>query len=273
MTEQVADQFHEETGSGDPAVVLIHGGMCDHRDWDRLAPMLARNCRVVRLDLRGHGRSDNRPAGSIKAWTGDVLDLIGLLRLHRPILVGHSMASRIVAEAAASAPDAIGGVILLDGSRSHGGHAAPLPAEPGAKASLDEIIELTIGPFADAEARAAVHRRMAAASPVTMSACVAAMREWDLERADQAFAAIPASVPVLAIQSTYHDAATPRSSFADPGASSPYLDFLRQAVPHLSITVLPAAGHFTMLERPELVADLIAAFAEQVRDTHQKGDV
>jgi pimeloyl-ACP methyl ester carboxylesterase len=43
-------------GSG-PVVVLIHGFQMDLREWDEVAPIVAKSHRVVRYDLRGHGRS------------------------------------------------------------------------------------------------------------------------------------------------------------------------------------------------------------------------
>ncbi len=258
----------EQTGSGLPPIVLVHGGMCDHRDWDRLVPLLVGQHIVVRPDLRGHGLSTGDMAGcTVEGWANDLLALTEAVGLRRPVLVGHSLASRIVVEAAACAPAAIGGVVLLDGSRSHGGHAAAPPASPDPPASLVAVIEATIGPHADAEARNAVRQRMASASPEIMAACVAAMRDWDLGRADAAFAALAGKMPVLAIQSTYHDLANPRRSLERPDASSPYLDFLRETMPQLEISVLVNAGHFTMLERPEVAAGLIHAFAERIRET------
>ena len=260
--------FHEVAGAGSPSIVLVHGGMCDHRDWDRLVPLLTGQHTVVRLDLRGHGRSfGDRTDYTIEGWAADLLALTRHLGLERPVLVGHSMASRVVAEAASSAPKAVGSVVLLDGSRSHGGHAAPPPAVPGPPASLDAIIAATIGPYADGEARSGVHARMASATPEIMVACVSAMREWDLGRADRAFAALAGTMPVLAVQSTYHDATTPRRAFENPGTSSPYLDFLREAVPQLEVAILPGTGHFAMLERPETVAKLIHAFVGRGRKT------
>ncbi|MBU6269250.1 MAG: alpha/beta hydrolase, partial [Sphingomonadales bacterium] len=167
---------YEVAGSGDPAIVLVHGGMCDHRDWDRLVPLLAARHRVVRLDLRGHGRSGGGPEGcTVAGWAADVRALIGELGLRRPVLVGHSLGTRIVVEAAQAGD--VAGVVLLDGSRAYQREV------PGAAATLDDVIADTIGPFADDEARGAVHARMAGARPEVMAACVAAMKAWDPVRA------------------------------------------------------------------------------------------
>ena len=107
-----ADIFHDQPGTDGPAIVLVHGGMCDHHDWDRMLPSLAAKHTVVRLDLRGHGRSTGDAADcTVEHWAADVLALIAALGLAPAILVGHSLASRIVAEAAVQNPGAVAGLV------------------------------------------------------------------------------------------------------------------------------------------------------------------
>ena len=47
----------QEEGDGE-AVVLLHAGICDARMWDDQWPDLTRSRRVLRLEMRGFGRSD-----------------------------------------------------------------------------------------------------------------------------------------------------------------------------------------------------------------------
>jgi pimeloyl-ACP methyl ester carboxylesterase len=49
--------YYEVHGASGPAVVLVHGAMCSHRDWVNQACHLSGDCTVVTLDLRGHGWS------------------------------------------------------------------------------------------------------------------------------------------------------------------------------------------------------------------------
>lgn len=64
-----ADLYYEISGDG-PAVVLLHGGLCDLRQWDDLALRLAGERRVIRYDRRGHGRSSfpQEPYGTSRIW-------------------------------------------------------------------------------------------------------------------------------------------------------------------------------------------------------------
>ena len=48
---------YEESGQGHP-VVLLHGGALDRRMWDDQVPAFERRHRVIRVDARGHGRSE-----------------------------------------------------------------------------------------------------------------------------------------------------------------------------------------------------------------------
>ena len=243
-------------------LVLVHGGMCDRADWDRLAPHLPANHPVLRLELRAHGRSTGAPESfTIAAAAADLVALLRHLALAPAILVGHSLGARVVAEAAAQAPQCAARLVFIDGSRAEGGRAAPTPPQtvPPMAASLATIIDATIGPHADADARARIHATMAAASPELMAACIAALGEWDRTRADTVYPGL--ACPVLALQSTYHDRHTPRRTFECREETSNFLDFLREAVPDLAVAVFPRCGHFIMVEHPAEVARHIAKFA------------
>jgi len=100
---------HETAGSG-PAVVLVHAGICDGRMWDPQWRSLAADHRVVRLDLRGFGRSPLPPDGF--AHARDLLDVMDAAGVDRAALVGASMGGRVVLEAAVAAPQRVTALVL-----------------------------------------------------------------------------------------------------------------------------------------------------------------
>src|SRR5262245_12602486 len=60
-------------GSGEPALVLIHGWSCDSNYWREQVPELARKYTVVTVDLAGHGGTDgNRTDWSMPRFGQDV---------------------------------------------------------------------------------------------------------------------------------------------------------------------------------------------------------
>ena len=100
-----AQLYYQLSGQTGPVVVLIHGGGCTHADWHAVTETLASDHRVLAMDLRCHGASGGGIADcSIDLWAADVNRLIDALGLAPAVLVGHSLASRIVVEAAWQRP-------------------------------------------------------------------------------------------------------------------------------------------------------------------------
>jgi pimeloyl-ACP methyl ester carboxylesterase len=93
--------FHQLDGEGE-AVVLVHAGICDSRQWDDQWPTFTAVHRVLRIDLRGFGRTPqgDEPYSS----AGDVLALLDRLGIERAALVGTSMGGRVALEAAIARP-------------------------------------------------------------------------------------------------------------------------------------------------------------------------
>jgi pimeloyl-ACP methyl ester carboxylesterase len=104
-------------GSG-PAVLLLHGLASNARIWDGVGPRLAgAGLRVVALDLRGHGASDQPGSGYDFAGVGrDLAAALHGLGLERPLLVGHSWGADVALQFAADRPGAVAGLALVDGA-------------------------------------------------------------------------------------------------------------------------------------------------------------
>jgi 3-oxoadipate enol-lactonase len=73
---------------GAPPLVLIHGLGLDSRVWDAILPTLSRH-RVLRLDLRGHGRSDTpAPPYAMGTLIRDVERLMTHVALKDAVVLG-----------------------------------------------------------------------------------------------------------------------------------------------------------------------------------------
>ena len=128
--------WYEETGSGEP-LVLLHEGVVDSRIWARVVPLLADRFRVVAYDQRGYGRSP--------MWDGPyspVDDLLGVLDaagIERATLVGASRGGRIALSAALVAPERVGGLVLLGSGLP--GHPVTIEGTPEQEARWEDAEE------------------------------------------------------------------------------------------------------------------------------------
>lgn len=253
--------FHKIEGDGPVALVLVHGAMCDHRNWDRMVPHLSGEFTVARLDLAGHGKSPAAPEDcSMDRWAADVNALAASFGFARTLLVGHSLGGRVVAHAAAAAPQPLAGVVLLDGSRMDYPDLTEPPGwqpEQRTRVDFDELI----GPYATPEVRTEIRSGMDRRSRPVFAAIGEELQAWDTLHAERAYGALAGRTPLLAVQSTYHDRYTRRYSLTDPQEDTRYLANLRRLVPQLETRILTGAGHFPMMERPAEVAEAIARFA------------
>lgn len=100
-----------------PAFLLVHGLASNARMWDGVAARLAeRGHAAATVDLRGHGRSA-KPDGPYDVATvaDDVATLIGALAWQRPVVAGQSWGGNVVLELAHRHPDAVRGIVCVDG--------------------------------------------------------------------------------------------------------------------------------------------------------------
>src|SRR5215472_4196494 len=110
------DMHVVEDGQPDaPAVLLVHGTAGSTAWWDPVVPALAGACRVIGVDLLGHGRSSS-PAGGydIPAHArrvGAALDRIGAGRV---TVIGHSMGCMVAMALAEQRPDKVAALGLID---------------------------------------------------------------------------------------------------------------------------------------------------------------
>jgi len=98
-------------------VLLCHGwGACVY-GWSGTLPVLgAAGYRAIAVDLRGHGRSDERdPRSSYTTaeMTAQLAAIVVALGIDRPVLAGHSMSGRITLQYALDQPGRVRGLALL----------------------------------------------------------------------------------------------------------------------------------------------------------------
>jgi pimeloyl-ACP methyl ester carboxylesterase/membrane protein DedA with SNARE-associated domain len=97
-----------------PVIVLLHGSPGNSRDFNSLAPHLAKHFRVIRPDLPGFGDSSHQvPDYSLRAHAHYVLALLDQLHIQRAHILGFSMGGGVALEIAGLAPERTASLTML----------------------------------------------------------------------------------------------------------------------------------------------------------------
>ncbi|HNY01204.1 MAG TPA: alpha/beta hydrolase [Bacteroidales bacterium] len=105
--------FFTDTGSGN-TLVLLHGFTESSSIWTRLARILARQYRVIAIDLPGHGKSECLgPVHTMEGMAGMVYSLLNRLKAGKCLMIGHSMGGYVTQAFAGKYPDKLSGFCLF----------------------------------------------------------------------------------------------------------------------------------------------------------------
>jgi pimeloyl-ACP methyl ester carboxylesterase len=101
-------------GTG-PMIVLIHGFGAAVDWWDEVAPQLASDHRVIRIDLIGHGGTAAPASGySIERQAALVSAVLDKLGVDRFTVIGHSMGGEVATALAYIKPERVERLVLID---------------------------------------------------------------------------------------------------------------------------------------------------------------
>ena len=247
-------------GAG-PAIVLIHGFGAAIDWWDQVAPALASNYRVIRIDLIGHGGTAAPRSGySIERQARLVSAILDQLGVDRFTVVGHSMGGEVATALAAMNPQRVDHMILIDSPATS--------AKGNFSVMTDAYFEPPLGELlahfeSDKAIRRGLAQGFAPGFPVPDS-FVADIRQLTYTAFRHAheesiayrsakppyerIAALQPLPPLLVIFGT-------RDAIVPPQEAKFF-----QRVPGAKVSMIEGAGHSPMVESPEKVLDLIQGF-------------
>lgn len=240
---------YDDTGEGGPPILLVHGMRCDHRHMAPLFEHLSHRHRVVTVDLRGHGASDTPPDGYTNdELAADLLWLCEQLDVVRPVAIGHSFGGSLSLHIAATQPDRLGGLVLLDsGVRSTAEKEAEMGAVIADAGSADRAVDFfadrLFGPHDDAALKAEILSVMTGGVP---PAVAQALGRTVLDF-DSGAAAVACSIPALFI-------------LADRPFSTPAM--IARLGPNWRVGQVIGAGHFVQLFAADQVNAMVDRYLE-----------
>lgn len=242
----------DDTGSGSPAVVLIHADFANRSHFAPQIEHLAPRHRVLAPDLRGHGESES-PQGTfgMSDLADDVIAVCDAAGVERAVLCGHACPTALVV--AARRPDLVAGVALLDVAvlfpqalRTQVlSNLAPVCEGPGWSTAIQSFLGGLAFPYDTPELKARVMEEIAHGP-----AGLAAQIVRDVMSSDHADLLAAGDYPLLYVH----------------GGAPIDLARLRQLRPDVVIGSVVGAGHYLTLEVPDQVNAMLDRFLQLVAE-------
>lgn len=252
------DVFYTEQGIGDETLVFGHGLLMDTSMWDAVAPLFAKQYRVICFDFRGQGNTADPGCGyDIDTLVGDTAGFIRAISSGPVHYVGLSMGGMVGLPLAARHPELLSSLVLLDTSAQ---------AEPwlhkikyavmcfivkrfGVKVLISRTLPLMFGKSTmDNPAMSEMVCRWKNKLEMLEKSIVGPI-SGVTKRCDVTNELVKIRCPAYIVVGD-EDSTTPESCARH----------IHAQIVHSELHIIPACGHSSALEKPEVVVDLMRSF-------------
>ncbi|MBY3192926.1 MULTISPECIES: alpha/beta fold hydrolase [Rhizobium] len=257
-TMTIGDTVVHVSGAGLP-LVFVHGFTTTAQFWREQIEAFSSRYRVIRIDLPGHGVSP-RPEGrsyTIAAFANDILAVYRALEIDEAILVGLSMGGTVAQTFTLSHPERVLALVLV-GATPHGlgadvnvDNVLKAIDDLGVVQASQNVIERSFGRTAGRDLVEFARQEVAQTPAFVAREAIASLNASD-SRANLH----DIGVPTLVVVGT-EDIITP------PGESV----VLAEGIPESRLEVIADAGHFPMLEQPQVFNHVLESFLKDC-DSH-----
>lgn len=227
---------YERTGDGPTALCLIHGSGGSSAAWRPQLARIADTARVIALDLPGHGKSSGDGCVRIEEYAAVVREFVRRLQLEHFVIGGHSMGGAVAQAFALAHPTLLTGLVLV----GTGARLRVLPRifellEKDYSEGVRFVVQKALAISAPREIRESlVHQMLQTPQRVT----VGDLRSCDAFDVMEQISKL--KVPTLIICGTEDELTPPK-----------YAQFLATKISTAKLILIPGAGHYVQLERPE----------------------
>jgi len=262
----VGAAYVTKSGSGPHAVILMPGLGGGSWAYDGVAPELAKRYTVYSVTFAGFDGEPAVAGNYLDTFAQSIIDLIAQEKLRAPILVGHSLGGHLALRIAATIPDNVGGVVVID--------ALPLypPMRPGDTMSERRTFMtayrdgMLASPQAAYEAQSRVGITSLVTDPKNVDFVAASWNKadrhtiagsvYEMSLADlhPLLSKITAPLLLIGVADTEANAERNRAYYAAEYAGTP----------HLEIAVVASSKHYVMYDQPEKFAAAFLPFLAKV---------
>jgi pimeloyl-ACP methyl ester carboxylesterase len=252
--------FYEDSGGDGPPVLLIHGLLMDSTMFAPQVEALVDRYRLITPDLRGHGRSRHR-AEDYTQWDlmEDHVALLDTLGIDRAMWGGVSQGGFQSLRAALRHPDRVAGLVLIDTQAgSEDEHRAPMyeafaevvSTEGWSEHILESSCISMFGTSASEELKRHWMDRWSAQETFD-----ARQSLWSVTRREDITDRLgEIGQPAIVIHGE-----------EDAAIDMDRAEQLANGLPNLvELVKVPAAGHSSTVEQPELLTEAIDRFLQKV---------
>jgi len=233
-----------------PAVILLHGAGGNHLFWSPEVRHLPGE-RIYALDLPSHGKSGGAGKQSIEEYAQAVLAFMDALKIHKAVLVGHSMGGAIALWLGIHRPSRVLGLGLFataprlyvsEDLLAHASSPATFPL------AVKFVTDYAFSPQTPARLRALAEQRLSEVRPSVLYGDFVACRAFD-----ETSLLGRVKAPTLILTGG-------KDKMVPSYTAEPMLNRIKNARRHH----LEQAGHMLTLEEPQVVADLLKQFLGEI---------
>jgi pimeloyl-ACP methyl ester carboxylesterase len=249
-----AKVHYTEYGTGENALLFVHGWSCDETFWAAPASALGAKFHVITIDLPGHGQSDKpQVAYTMDLYARAIDAVLRDAKVKTATLIGHSNGTPVIRQFYRKFPQKTRALVIVDGAlRPFGGKemmekfVAELKA-PNYEENTGKMINGMTSSIHDAALREKIKTAMLRTPQYVAASEMEATLDPELWKPDKI------KVPVLMILAK------------QPFWNAEYEQFVRGLVPDLDYQTWEGVSHFLMMEQPAKFNAALIAFLEKHR--------
>lgn len=240
------DLAYTMVGKGD-TIILLHGWGCDASIWGVTRDMLAEHYRVVAVDFAGFGRSgEPKKVWGVEEYTRSIEALVEHLDIESPTLVGHSFGGRVSILYASR--NSVKRVVLTDAAGVKPRRSLNYYRKVYTYKLMKHALPLLIG---NRKAQMLLEQRRSRSASSDYNRATPMMRAILSKCVNEDLCSVMPKIkaPVLLFWGD-SDTATPISDAHK----------MQRLIPDAGLVVAEGAGHFAMLEQPDLWMGALKSF-------------